>query len=119
MTVIQQQHAIDCHLSGSASVVEVLLSFLLEDMNIINAVKNRKPNNNTIYTENAPTISVCGSCSSFMLWCSSCRARPSGHLLICLGLVHIVALQSSVLLYYWQYSNLHNLYLYSGSFESS
>ena len=81
-------------------------------------------------------ISVCGSCSSFMLWCSSCRARPSGHVLICLGLVHIVALQrgalaiffcldlvhivalqSSVLLYHWQYSNLHNLYL--GSFESS
>jgi hypothetical protein len=59
MTVIQQQHAIDSHLSGSASVVEVLLSFLLEDMNIINAVKNRKPNNNTIYTENAPTISDC------------------------------------------------------------
>jgi len=65
MTVIQQQHAIDCHLSGSASVVEVLLSFLLEDMNIINAVKNRKPKNNHIistenntnYTENAPTIS--------------------------------------------------------------
>ena len=74
-------------------------------------------------------ISVCGSCSSFMLWCSSCRARPSGHVLICLGLVHIVALQrgalaiffcldlvhivalqSSVLLYHWQYSNLHNLY---------
>jgi len=36
MTVIQQQHAIDCHLSGFASVVEVLLSFLLEDLNIIN-----------------------------------------------------------------------------------
>jgi hypothetical protein len=42
-------------------------------------------------------ISVCGSCSSFMLWCSSCRARPSGHLLICLGLVHIVALQRGAL----------------------
>ena len=42
-------------------------------------------------------ISVCGSCSSFMLWCSSCRARPSGHVLICLGLVHIVALQGGAL----------------------
>ena len=52
MTVIQQQHAIDCHLSGSASVVEVLLSFLLDDMNIINAVKNRKPKNSIHSTKN-------------------------------------------------------------------
>ena len=44
---------------------------------------------------------MCGSCSSFMLWCSSCRARPSGHLLICLGLVHIVALQRGALANYF------------------